>query len=67
MIGYDYNIMQDAAFDANDTHSQRTGQEFTYPYYCELTKLFRERTLTDDQYYDWEITRFKYDINRKML
>lgn len=67
MISYSYGIMQDAAFDANDTHSSRTGQEFTYSYYCELTKLFRARSLTDDQYYDWEITRFKYDINRKML
>lgn len=65
MIGYSYNLRQLAEFDCNDTHSQKTGKEFNYTYYCELCKKFRDRILTDDEYYDWEILMLKYDLNRK--
>jgi len=67
MIAYDSAISQDAQFDVKDTHSKITGKEFTYPYYCELCKKFRDRSLEDNEYYDWEVSMFKYDTNRKRL
>lgn len=66
MIVYNYNIAQQASFDVGDTHSQKTGTEFTYSYYCKLCKKFRNRSLTDDEYYDWEISMLKYDTNRRL-
>lgn len=66
MIVYNYSINQEALFDYNDTVSQKTGNEFTYSYYVTLCKKFRERTLSDDEYYDWEISMLKYDTNRKL-
>ena len=65
MIVYNYGIQLDAQFDVADTRSKKTGKEFTYSYYCELTKGFRERILTDVEYYDFEVSMYKYDRNRR--
>ena len=67
MIAYNYQIALDASFDVGDTISKISGQEFTYSYYCELCKKFRNRTLQDIEYYDFEVSMFKYDTNRKIL
>lgn len=65
MIAYNYQLLQEATFDQNDTVSQKTGKEFTYTYYIELTQKYRNRTLEDSEYYDMEIASLKYDINRR--
>lgn len=65
MISYDYNLSQEAIFDRDDTVSQKTGKEFSYQYYIELTQKYRNRTLADEEYYDMEIASLKYDINRR--
>lgn len=65
MIAYSYGIRLEAEFDINDSHSKKTGLELSYTYYCELCKKYRNRILTDDEYYDWEILMKKYDLNRK--
>jgi len=65
MIVYNYGIALEASFDVEDTHSKHTGQEFTYTYYCELCKKFRDRSLPDTEYYDFEISMLKYDTNRR--
>lgn len=65
MISYSYNIRLEAEFDYNDSHSKKTQKEFNYTYYCELCKKYRDKILTDDEYYDWEILMLKYDLNRK--
>ena len=67
MIAYNYQIAQDASFDVADTHSKITGLEFTYSYYCELCKRYRDRTLADKEYYDFEVSMLKYDTNRRVI
>ena len=67
MIAYNYAIAQDASFDVNDTVSKITGLEFTYSYYCELCKRYRDRTLADNEYYDFEVSMLKYDTNRRVV
>ena len=67
MIAFNYAIAQDASFDVSDTVSKITGQEFTYTYYCELCKRYRDRTLADNEYYDFEVSMLKYDTNRRVL
>jgi hypothetical protein len=67
MIAYNYQIAQDAGFDVADTHSKITGLEFTYTYYCELCKKFRDRSLKDNEYYDFEVSMLKYDTNRRVF
>ena len=47
------------------THSRYTNREFTYSYYIELVQKYRTRTLEDNEYYDFEVSMYKYDINRK--
>lgn len=47
------------------THSHYTNREFTYTYYIELVQKYRNRTLEDTEYYDFEFSMYKYDINRK--
>ena len=66
MIAYNYQIAQNASFDVGDTHSKITGLEFTYSYYCELCKRYRDRTLADKEYYDFEVSMLKYDTNRRV-
>lgn len=63
MIFFDHSIRELASFDWEDTVSQRTGQEFSYTYYLELVKKSRNYTLSNDEYYDLEISRYKFDLN----
>lgn len=65
MIVYNYHKALEAQFNFAETHSTYTGIEFTYSYYCELCKKFRNRTMEDIEYYDWEVCMVKYDRNRK--
>lgn len=65
MIFYSYWICEQAKLDRFDTKSSKTGKEFTYTYYIELVKKFRDRTLDNTEYYDFEICQFKYDLNRR--
>lgn len=67
MISYNKIMYELASFDWQDDISQRTGKLFTYTYYIELTKKYRKYELTNDEYYDFEICRFKYDINQKTI
>jgi hypothetical protein len=67
MIAFNYQIAQDASFDVGDTVSKHTGKEFTYTYYCELCKRYRDRSLDDNEYYDFEVSMLKYDTNRKTI
>ena len=65
MIAYSHGIYTEAGIDRRLDISKKTNQMLSYTYYCELTKKFRNRELTDDEYYDWEMCRFKYDINQR--
>jgi hypothetical protein len=65
MIFYDYAQSEEARLYQTDKVSSRTGREFTYTYYIELTKKYRDRTLLDADYYDFEVCQFKFDQNRK--
>jgi hypothetical protein len=67
MVLYSQPLYELARFDCRDQVSQRTGQEFTYTYYIELVQQHRRGGLTLDQYYDFEISRLKYDINRPKI
>lgn len=64
MICYDYTLYTLASFDWRDAISQKTGKEFSYTYYLELNKKSRNLELSKDEYYDFEISRLKYDINQ---
>ena len=64
MIHYNQVLYTLASFDWQDEVSQRTGREFNYTYFIELVQKHRRGSLSDDEYYDFEISRFKYDINQ---
>lgn len=63
MIKYNFTLRELASFDYRDSVSQKTGRIFDYTYYIELIKKHRRSDLTLDEYYDFEISRYKYDIN----
>ena len=65
MIYYSHVLRELASFDWRDLVSQRTGKEFSYTYYIDLVQKHRRYLLTEDEYYDFEISRYKYDINVK--
>lgn len=64
MIFYDYALCEQARQDRDDLISSHTGREFTYTYYIELVQQHRNRTLANEDYYDFEVCQFKYDQNR---
>lgn len=65
MIAYDYNQALEASFYKDIFISYKTNKELTYTYYCELCKKYRDRSMDDLEYLDWEILMLKYDLNRK--
>ena len=59
MIFYDRTIEEEANF-CDDAASPKTGIEYTYTYYMELSKAFSNRTLKDEQYFDYCVAHRKY-------
>lgn len=66
MIAFNLSKQAEAKDKANLQFSPYTSKEFTYTYYCELCKKFRERSLEDSEYFDWEVLMYKYDTNRRL-
>jgi hypothetical protein len=64
MVFYNRQLYELASFDWRDSVSQLTGQTFDYTYYLELCKKHRNGVMSDNEYYDYEISRFKFDINQ---
>lgn len=64
MIFYSHALYELASFDWQDLVSRRTGRTFDYTYYMDLIKKSRRYQLTEAEYYDFEICRFKYDVNQ---
>jgi hypothetical protein len=64
VIHYNQVLYTLASFDWRDSVSQLTGRGFDYTYYLELCKKHRNGVMSDNEYYDYEISRFKFDINQ---
>jgi hypothetical protein len=61
MIFFDHQTNEQASF-CHDTCSSVNGKEYSYTYFMELSKAYRDRTLPDELYFDYcvLVNKFKW-------